>query len=77
VRADLPEDWFESFRARIVNGNCSIKAGQALRAMDGNFAVYGVVRVTADDYAQAVAATEALRGEVEAVLGVPLVETDA
>lgn len=77
VRADLPEDWFESFRGRIVNGNCSIKAGQALRAMDGNFDVYGVVRVTADDYANAVAATEALRGEVEAVLGVPLVETDA
>ncbi len=77
VRADLPADWFEPFRRRITNGSCGIKAGQALHGMDGNFDVYGVLRVAAEDYAHAVAATEALRAEVEAVLGLKLVETDA
>jgi biotin carboxylase len=77
VRADLPGDWFEPFRRRITNGYCDIKPGQALHAMDGNFDVYGVLRVAADDYREAVTATESLRTDVEAALGLKLVETDA
>lgn len=74
VRSDLPPDWFEPFKARIAAGSADIVAGQALRRMDGNYDLYGVVRVTAPDYATAVQRTEELRREVEARLGVKLVE---
>lgn len=76
VRADLPADWFEPFRRRITNGHCDIKPGQALKKMDSNLNLYGVLRVAADDYTQAVRATEALRADVEAALQVKLIETD-
>lgn len=76
VRADLPEDWFEPFRRRITSGYAEIRPGQALRRMDGNFDPYGVLRVAAQDYREAVRDTERLRRDVEAVLGVRLVETD-
>jgi biotin carboxylase len=74
VRPDLPVDWFEPFRTRIASGSADIAPGQALRRMDGNYDLYGVVRVTAADYAAAVRATEQLRLDVEAQLGVKLVE---
>jgi len=74
VRGDLPPDWFEPFRARITAGSVDVVAGQRLRRMDGNYDLYGVVRVTAEDYATAVCRTEELRREVETRLGVKLVE---
>ena len=74
VRSDLPANWFDPFKARIASGSVDVAAGQALRKMDGNYDLYGVVRVTAADYAAAVATTEQLRREVEAQLGVKLVE---
>lgn len=74
VREDLPPDWFEPFKARIASGSVDIVAGQVLRRMDGNYDLYGVVRVVADDYATAVRRTEELRCDVEAQLGVKLVE---
>jgi biotin carboxylase len=74
VRADLPPNWFEPFKARIVSGSVDVVAGQALRRMDGNYDLYGVVRVTAGDYVSAIHRTEELRRDVEAQLGVKLVE---
>jgi len=74
VRADLPSDWFEALRPRLHSGHADIRAGQALRRMDGNYDVYGVVRVSAPSYQQAVAECERLRREIEVVLRVPLVE---
>lgn len=74
VRSDLPANWFDPFKARIASGSVDVAAGQTLRKMDGNYDLYGVVRVTAADYAAAVATTEQLRREVEAQLGVKLVE---
>lgn len=74
VRADLPPNWFEPFRARIAAGAVDVVAGQHLRRMDGNYDLYGVLRVTAEDYATAVRRTEELRRDVERQLGVKLVE---
>jgi biotin carboxylase len=74
VRADLPADWFEPFKARISSGAVDLVGGQALRKMDGNYDLYGVVRVTGPDYGSAIRATEQLRLDVQAQLGVRLVE---
>jgi biotin carboxylase len=74
VRADLPAAWFEPFKAQIASGSVDVVAGQALRRMDGNYDLYGVVRVTAEDYPTAVRRTEELRLAVQAELGVQLVE---
>lgn len=74
VRADLPPDWFEPFRARISSGSVDLVGGQVMRKMDGNYDLYGVVRVTASDYPSAIRATEQLRLDVQAQLGVRLVE---
>jgi biotin carboxylase len=74
VRDDLPPDWFEPFKPRIISGSVDVVAGQRLRRMDGNYDLYGVVRVTAEDYAAAIRRTEELRREVEAQLGIKLVE---
>jgi biotin carboxylase len=74
VRADLPSDWSEPFKASIVSNSLNIVAGQALRGMQTNYDNVGFVRVTAGDYASAVERAEELRREVEAKLGVKLVE---
>ncbi len=74
VRADLPADWFEAFRPRIVSGAVDVVAGQKLRRMEGNYDNLGVFRVAADDYATAVRRVEEIRLEMEVVLGVKLVE---
>ena len=74
VRADLPANWAEPYKANIVLNSMNIVAGQALRRMEGNYDNYGVLRVTASDYASAVQRAEELRLEVEAALGVKLVE---
>lgn len=74
VRADLSSDWFAPFKARIASGYADIVGGQALRRMDGNYDLYGVVRVNARDYDCAVRETEQLRIEIEQQLGVKLVE---
>jgi formate-dependent phosphoribosylglycinamide formyltransferase (GAR transformylase) len=74
VRADLPPDWFEAYRPRLHSGHADIRPGQALRRMDGNYDVYGVVRVSAASYGEAVAECEKLRCEIEQTLRVPLVE---
>jgi predicted ATP-grasp superfamily ATP-dependent carboligase len=76
VRADLPEDWFEPFRRRLHSGYANIRPGQALRRMDGNFDIYGVLRVTGASYQDVVAQTERLRREVESVLQIKLVESN-
>jgi biotin carboxylase len=76
VRADLPEDWFEPFRRRLHSGYANIRAGQALRRMDGNFDIYGVLRVTGASYKDVVTETERLRREVEDVLRIKLVESN-
>jgi len=74
VRSDLAPDWFERFRPRLHSGHADIRPGQALRHMDGNYDVYGVVRVVAPSYEQAVAECESLRRDIEQTLQVPLVE---
>ncbi|MEO6701672.1 MAG: ATP-grasp domain-containing protein [Jatrophihabitantaceae bacterium] len=72
VRADLPDDWFEQYRPRIHSGWSSIRAGSQLRRMNGNYDVYGVVRVVAGDAHAAEADCARLVGELEQQLGVPL-----
>lgn len=74
VRGDLAPDWFERFLPRLHSGHADIRPGQALRRMDGNYEVYGVVRVVAPSYEQAVAECEGLRRDIEQTLRVPLVE---
>ena len=74
VRPDLAPDWFEIYRPRLHSGHADIQPGQALRRMDGNFDVYGVVRVSAPSYRQATAECESLRREIEQCLQVNLVE---
>jgi biotin carboxylase len=74
VRSDLPANWFDAFRGRIISGAVDVVAGQTLRRMGGNYDNLGVFRVAAEDYATAVKRTEELRLEMEAVLGVRLVE---
>jgi biotin carboxylase len=74
VRSDLPVDWFEPFKTNIVSNSLNVVAGQTLRRMQTNYDNYGFFRVTAGDYASAVERAEALRREVEAKLGVKLVE---
>ncbi|MDH6113897.1 biotin carboxylase [Kitasatospora sp. MAP12-15] len=70
VRGDLPADWFEAFRPRLHSGDSSIEAGSRLRRMDGNFDTYGVVRVTAKDFARAELDCTQIRSEIEELLGV-------
>jgi biotin carboxylase len=53
VRADLPRGWFDALRPRIHSGWTSIGPGAQLRRMDGNFDVYGVVRIVAGNAADA------------------------
>jgi biotin carboxylase len=74
VRSDLPANWFDGFRGRIISGAVDVVAGQTLRRMGGNYDNLGVFRVTANDYATAVKRAEELRLEMETVLGVRLVE---
>ncbi len=74
VREDLPANWFEPFKAKIVSGAVDVVAGQKLRRMGGNYDNLGVFRVAADDYATAVRRAEELRLEMQKVLGVELVE---
>jgi biotin carboxylase len=74
VRSDLPVDWFEPFKAHIVSNSMNIVAGQALRRMETNYDNYGYVCATAHDYASAFQRAEELRRQVEAKLGVKLVE---
>jgi biotin carboxylase len=74
VPTDIPPAWFDTFRPRIVSGHADIKPGQHLRKMDGNYDVYGVVRVSAPSHDEAVARCEELRREIEATLRVKLVE---
>lgn len=74
VRSDLPADWFEPFKARIISGAVDVVAGQSLPRMEGNYDNLGVFRVAADDYTTAVRRAEELRLEMESVLGVRLVE---
>jgi len=72
VTDDLPADWFEQYRARIHSGWCSIQAGSRLRRMSGNYDVYGVVRVVAQDAQAAEAECARLVSEIEQLLAVPL-----
>lgn len=74
VRTDLAPDWFEAYRPRLHSGYADISPGQALRRMDGNYDVYGVVRVSTASYGQAVAECEKLRREIEQTLQIQLVE---
>ncbi|NIF89965.1 ATP-grasp domain-containing protein [Burkholderia sp. Cy-637] len=74
VREDLPPDWFEPFLARLHSGSADIRPGMMLRRMDTNYGVAGVVRMTADSYAEVVRQVAGIRAEVEQVLGIKLVE---
>jgi biotin carboxylase len=76
VRTDLPDDWFAPIRQRLHSGYSDIRAGHQLRKMDGNYDLYGVLRVTADNCMQAAQDVAALHHAVEQVLGVKLVEID-
>jgi biotin carboxylase len=72
VRSDLPDDWFEQYRPRIHSGWTSIRAGSRLRQMNGNYDVYGVVRVIADDAQVAEQRCARLTAEIEETLGISL-----
>ncbi|MCK7627379.1 ATP-grasp domain-containing protein [Streptomyces sp. RS10V-4] len=72
VRTDLPDDWFEALRPRIHSGWTSVRPGDRLRRMDGNFDTYGVVRVVAEDAGTAERTCAGLMAEVEKTLGIPL-----
>lgn len=73
VRADLPENWFDTYRSRIDSGASTIQAGSQLRHMSGNFQVYGVVRVVAEDPRSAEEQCARLIAEIGDDLGVPMV----
>lgn len=73
VRDDLPEDWFEPLRAQLHSGYVSIKAGQVLQRMEGNYGTYGVVRVSGNSYQDVVEKVALRHAEVEQLLGVKLV----
>ncbi len=75
VREDLPEDWFEEFRPRIVSGYVDIRPGQKLPGMRGNFDIQGVLGVLADSYEEVIRKTNELRDDVERVLGFKLIES--
>ncbi len=72
VRSDLPADWFEAFRPRIHSGWSSVEPGARLRRMDGNFDVYGVVRIVAGSAAEAELSCARLTAEIADTLGVRL-----
>lgn len=70
VRADLPPDWFDALRPRIHSGWTSIGPGARLRRMDGNFDVYGVVRIVADNPADAERECADMAAEIAEMLGI-------
>ncbi|KVE23897.1 hypothetical protein WS67_22085 [Burkholderia singularis] len=74
VRDDLPADWFDAFLPRLHSGSSDIRAGMALRKMDNNYGVHGVVRMTADNYTDVVRQVAQVHADVERVLGIKLVE---
>lgn len=77
VREDLPPDWFAAFRPRLLEGHADIRPGQRLRPMDGNGDTYGVMRVRAPTPELAAQHSEQLRRDVQAALGLGLVEVEA
>ncbi|WP_067450471.1 ATP-grasp domain-containing protein [Actinomadura macra] len=70
--ADLPADWFEAIRPRLHSGWTSITPGMRLRRMDGNFDVYGVVRVVAGTPGAAEDTCGRLTSEIGDLLGIRL-----
>ncbi len=74
VRADLAPNWFDTFLPRLHSGYADISPGQKLRGMDGNYDVYGVVRISAPTFEEATAQCEALRCEIAQLLQVQLTE---
>lgn len=76
VREDLPADWLDQFRPRIVAADINVKAGQHIRGMRGNFDVRGLYSVVGDSYDDIIAKMESLRVDMERVLGFALTASD-
>jgi len=74
VREDLPTDWFERFRHRIVTGRCDIAPGKQLRAHRNNFGAYGIFSVTAPSYESAREQARQVHGEIMSTLELELLE---
>lgn len=74
VREDLPYDWFEQFRDRIVTGRSDIVPGKQLKAHRNNFGAYGIFSVTAPSYETAREAARQVHGEIMSALALELLE---
>ncbi|MER6421438.1 ATP-grasp domain-containing protein [Streptomyces sp. NPDC001137] len=72
VPRDLPADWFEEFRPRLHSGWSRAEPGARLRAMNGNFDTFGMVRVVGDDADRAAEEVAAVRRDIEKRLGFTL-----
>lgn len=72
VREDLPDAWFDPFLARAHSGWVRLAAGDRVRAMQGNFDSFGMVRAVGADGTQAEELCTAVKGDVERELGIPL-----
>jgi biotin carboxylase len=74
VRPDLPADWFEQFRGRIVTGRSDIAPGKQLKAHRNNFGAYGIFSVTAPSYESAREEARRVHGEIMSALELELLE---
>ncbi|MFE0098746.1 acetyl-CoA carboxylase biotin carboxylase subunit family protein [Streptomyces sp. NPDC059009] len=72
VPADLAADWFEEFRPRLHSGFSRAVPGGRLRAMNGNFDPFGLIRVLDTDPDRAAEECARVRGDIEKRLGFPL-----
>jgi biotin carboxylase len=69
VPHDLPADWFEEFRPRLHSGWSRAEPGAQLRAMNGNFDTFGMIRAVGDDADRAAEEVAAVRRDIEKRLG--------
>ena len=74
VREDLPSDWFEQFRGRIVAGRSDIAPGKQLKAHRNNFGAYGIFSVTAPSYETAREEARRVHGDIMCALELELLE---
>lgn len=72
VPRDLPADWFEEFRPRLHSGWSRAEPGAELRAMNGNFDTFGMIRVVGDDADRAAEEVATVRRDIEQRLGFAL-----
>ncbi|MFJ8948012.1 ATP-grasp domain-containing protein [Streptomyces sp. NPDC102395] len=72
VPAHLPDDWFTPFLGRLHSGYARVGTGDVVPPMRTNFDSFGMLRALGPTPAEAEAACSAVKADIEALFGFPL-----